>query len=83
MKNCKIPFLICLISAVGLFIGGFFVPPTGVIDGSILSAAGILLAFAAIGQIPIILQSSKSAKITAGGQTIEITGHKSEHETDH
>lgn len=35
--------------AVCLFIGGFFCPPIGVIDGSVLTAAGILLGFAALG----------------------------------
>ena len=45
----KYIFYICLTIAVLLFIGGFFCPPKGVIDGSVLTAGGILLAFAALG----------------------------------
>lgn len=42
-------FYVCLTMAVLLFVGGFFCPPIGVIDGSVLTAAGILLGFAALG----------------------------------
>lgn len=35
--------------SLALFVGGFFCPPMGVIDGSILKAAGILLGFATLG----------------------------------
>ena len=45
----KYIFYICLCMALLLFIGGFFCPPMGVIDGSVLKAAGLLLAFAALG----------------------------------
>ena len=45
----KYIFYVCLAMAVCLFIGGFFCPPIGVIDGSVLTAAGILLGFAALG----------------------------------
>ena len=45
----KYIFYICLGIAIVLFIGGFFCPPKGVIDGSVLTAAGILLGFAALG----------------------------------
>jgi hypothetical protein len=36
---------ICFFVSVGLIIGGFMVPPTGVIDGSVLKAVGELLLF--------------------------------------
>ena len=45
----KYIFYICLGIAIILFVGGFFCPPMGVIDGSVLKAAGILLGFAALG----------------------------------
>lgn len=45
----KYIFIACLILASALFVGGFFCPPMGVIDGSVLKAGGILLAFAALG----------------------------------
>lgn len=45
----KYIFVACLVIAIALFIGGFFCPPMGVIDGSVLTAGGILMGFAALG----------------------------------
>ena len=45
----KYIFIVCLTFAIALFVGGFFCPPPGVIDGSVLKAGGILLGFAALG----------------------------------
>jgi len=45
----KYIFITCLVISIILFIGGFFCPPMGVIDGSVLTASGILLGFAALG----------------------------------
>lgn len=45
----KYIFLVCMAISIALFVGGFFCPPMGVIDGSVLKAAGILLGFAALG----------------------------------
>jgi hypothetical protein len=42
---CKITFAICFIVSVGLIIGGFIVPPMGIIDGSVLTSVGELLLF--------------------------------------
>jgi hypothetical protein len=44
----KYIFYVCLAFSLSLFIGGFFCPPMGVIDGSVLKAAGILLGFATL-----------------------------------
>lgn len=41
----RLTFVICFFVSVGLIIGGFFVPPMGVIDGSVLTAVGELLLF--------------------------------------
>jgi hypothetical protein len=69
----RIEFWLCLATTIGLFVGGFFVPPTGVIDGSLLSAAGILFGFATLAQVPVIIGSAKTAKITHGDTTIEVS----------
>lgn len=63
----------CLITSIALFVGGFFAPPTGVIDGSVITSVGILFAFATLAQIPVILSAAKSAKIQHGNTTIEVT----------
>ena len=74
-KNMEktIPFWICLIASIGLLVGGFFVPPMGVIDGSLLTAVGLLLIYALLAQLPKILESAGYAKITSGNTTIEIS----------
>ena len=67
----KYIFYVCLTMAVLLFVGGFFCPPIGVIDGSVLTAAGILLGFAALGVAGQNLANGKDV-IFHHGQT-EIT----------
>ena len=47
----RITFAICFFVSVGLIVGGFFVPPMGVIDGSCLTAVGELLVFPALNRI--------------------------------
>lgn len=42
---CRIIFVACFVVSVALIIGGFFVPPMGIIDGSVLTAVGELFAF--------------------------------------
>lgn len=75
-------FWICLIFAIGLFIGGFFMPPKGVIDGSVVTAAGILFGFATVGQIPHIIETSKMVKVTTGSTTIEAHGRDKQENKD-
>ena len=45
-------FTVTFVLSVLLIVGGFFCPPIGVIDGSVLSAVGLLLMFATIDKIP-------------------------------
>ena len=69
-----IPFWICLIVSIGLMVAGFCVPPTGIIDGSVLTAIGILFGFASLAQIPIIIEVAGYVKMTKGDMTIEAKG---------
>jgi len=66
-----VAFWLTLVTSIGLMVGGFFVPPTGVIDGSVLKATGLLLGFATIAQIPIIIEVAGYFKMTKGDLTIE------------
>ena len=75
MRN-RLEFWLCLVVSIGLIVGGFFVPPTGVIDGSVLQAVGLLLGFATMAQLPVVISSAKSAKFTHGNTTIEIENKK-------
>ena len=66
-----IPFWICLLVSIGLIVAGFCVPPTGIIDGSVLTAVGILFGFASLAQIPTIIEVAGYVKMTKGDMTIE------------
>ena len=71
----KVTFILCLIVSVGMMVGGFFVPPLGIIDGSIITGVGELLAFAALAMVPSVISSAKSTKVTTrSGTTIEVKG---------
>jgi len=63
--------------SIALMIAGFFCPPMGVIDGSVLTAVGLLLMFAVIAQIPKILDAvhnGKSIKVSKGDFSVDVTG---------
>ena len=51
-----------LIISIALIVGGFFVPPVGIIDGSVLTAVGLLLMFTVLAQVPSIMEAAKNGK---------------------
>ena len=59
--------------AVVLIVVSFFVPPRGVIDGSVLAAVGELFAFASLFIIWESIDSGMDAKITHGDTKIELS----------
>ena len=61
-----------LIVSILLIVGGFFVPPVGVIDGSVLIAVGLLLMFSVIERIPEAIKAGKSVKISKGDFPAQI-----------
>lgn len=68
-------FYFNLIVSIALIVGGFFVPPLGIIDGSVLTAVGELLFFGVILQVPSIINSAKDGKhirLTKGDFTAEV-----------
>ena len=75
-----IPFWICLIVSISLIVAGFCVPPMGIIDGSVLTAVGILFGFATLAQIPVIIEVAGYVKMTKGDMTIEAKGINQHHE---
>lgn len=68
----KNTFWICLITSICLIVGGFLVPPLGIIDGSVLTAVGLLLGFAVVGVIMNAMLHGADMKITKGDTTIEL-----------
>lgn len=69
---CKIAFSICLGVSIGLIIGGFLTPPTGVIDGSVLKAVGELFCFAALATGAHALTLGYDLKIAKGDTEINL-----------
>lgn len=74
----NIPFWVCLVASLTLIALGFAMPPTGEIDGSVLTAVGELIGFAAMWivyyamrkGVDIKLQHGKTS-VTAGDLTDE------------
>ena len=60
------------LSAVGLFCASFIVPPTGVIDGSVLKAVALLFAFGALAEAREAIREGPGVKLTHGSTTIEM-----------
>ena len=65
-------FLFFSIIAVGLIITSFFVPPTGVIDGSVLAATGEIFAFAALGTVIKAIDKGVDAQVQHNNTTITV-----------
>lgn len=61
--------------SVALIVGGFFCPPIGVIDGSILTAVGLLILFATIEKIPEAVKAGKSIKVQKGDFSAEVNSN--------
>lgn len=68
-----IAFWLTLSTSIGLIVAGFVVPPTGIIDGSVLKAVGLLLGFATIAQIPVIIEVAGYFRMTKGDLVIETS----------
>lgn len=68
-------FYLTLTISIGLIVGGFFCPPMGIIDGSVLTAVGELLAFATLAQVPQLIESARngrSIKLSKGDFSAEV-----------
>ena len=69
-------FYLTLAISLLLIIGGFLLPPMGIIDGSVLTAVGELLMFGVLSQLPALIDAAKngkSVKISKGDFTAEVT----------
>ena len=75
MKHPKlhnVVFIVCLLISAALLVAGFLVPPTGVIDPSVLTAVGELFAFVALSQLPIVIASGKGITLNHGNTSISV-----------
>ena len=69
----RMTFCVCFFVSVGLIVGGFFVPPMGVIDGSVLTAIGELLLFPTLLYGFRAVELGLTIKFQKGETTIEIS----------
>ena len=65
-------FYVCLGVALALMTASFVLPPTGVIDPSVLKAAAILLGFAALGIVGKNLSQGKDVTFSHGETEVTI-----------
>lgn len=71
-KHYIVAFWISLIMSLGLIIGGFFTPPQGEIDGSVLEGAGLIFLYPALAFGAKALEENNKIKIQHGSTTISI-----------
>lgn len=76
VRHSKIAAIILTAISVALIVGGFFVPPMGVIDGSVLTAVGLMLAFGALFAVLDAMAMGVDAKLSHNDTTIEINNDK-------
>ena len=73
-------FWVCLVTSLILIVGGFFVPPLGVIDGSVLTAVGELLGFSALNVLMLGLNKGTDITVRKGDLEVEVDSHTHEEE---
>lgn len=79
-------FWVCLTITIGLFVAGFYVPTLGEIDGSILTAGGILFAFATLEAVHVALKKGVDAKVKHGQTELtvgDLNKDKNENKNDY
>lgn len=65
-------FWICLIISILLIVTAFFVPPTAVVDGSVIAAVGEIFAFAALGQVAAAIERGRNVKVSKGNVSMSV-----------
>ena len=77
----------CLAMTIALLLGGFFTPPRAKIDGSILTACGILFAFATLETVHHAIRKGVDARVRHGQTELTVgdldNGKEDNYETDH
>ena len=71
-------FYINLVVSILLIVGGFLVPPVGIIDGSVLTAVGLLLMFSVIEKVPEAIKAGRNIKLQKGDSSVEISSEKTD-----
>ena len=72
-KTTTILLWIFAIVTIALFVASFIVPPTGVIDPTVLKAAAFLFAFATLAEAREAIREGLGVKLTHGHTTIVVS----------
>lgn len=75
---CRLIAAVCFLVSIILLMAGFLTPPTGVIDGSVLTAVGELLLFPVIVYGFRAIELGLEVRIQKGDTALEI--HKNEND---
>lgn len=76
-------FWTCLVVSIALIVIAFFVPPTAVIDGSVLGAVGELFAFPALGAVIMGIEKGSDVRLKKGEYEIHVDNPDGNGEKDH
>ena len=68
--------------SIALIVAGFCVPPTGVIDGSVLKGVGELFGFATLFTVWLAIKKGTNARVRHGKTSLSVGGHEAERQSD-
>lgn len=71
-KHYIIAFWITLAVSLCLIIGGFFVPPKGIIDGSVMTSVGLLFLWPSLATLVKAIEDGRVAKLNFGHNYLHI-----------
>lgn len=72
----RIMYTVIQIVNIGLAIVGFFVPPIGLIDGSVITTIGLLSFSGAFAMLPTIIMSGKKIHYANGNMSLSLEGNQ-------
>lgn len=75
-RMCTVVFCITFAVALALIVGGFFVPPMGVIDGSVLTAVGEIIVFPALAFGMRAVELGYDLRLQKGDASMSISNEK-------
>ena len=76
-------FYSCLGISIFLIVTAFFVPPTAVIDGTVIAAVGELFAYPALATVILAIERGSDIKLQKGETTIHIDNPDNNEEKHH
>ena len=71
-RSTTIALWVCTCAAIALLLASFIVPPTGIIDPSVLKGASLVACFAGLFVLREAIREGLGVKLTHGDTTIEI-----------